>query len=176
MDGIPALDPWDLVVEASHVPSNQPKTRSNLLSDKHGEKHYNAKTKKQFNKTENLGWTNVATSLHAKLSRFGALLCIFEDKDAVIKMIEKVRSPTMSHVTRTFRVALDRSFNRINLDLVILIKCIDIKHQLADMLTKGNVARDEWKHLLRLVNIMSFSNFSCSHLSKLTDPRSCRRG
>ena len=82
----------------------------------------------------------------------------------------------MRHVTRTYRVALDGSFNRIKLDLRIQIKYVEFKHQLADMLTKGNGARDEWKHLLRLVNIMSFSNFSCSHLSKLTDPRSCRRG
>ena len=82
----------------------------------------------------------------------------------------------MRHVTRTYRVALDRSLNRINLDLIIQIKYVKIKHQLADMLTGGNFARDEWKHLLRLVNIMSFSNFSCRHLSKLTDPRSCRRG
>ena len=158
MDGIPALDPWDLVVEVSHVPSNQPKARSNLLRDKHCEKHSNARTKKQsnrstdvgrrnvddvtsnaylINKSEYLGWTNVATSLHVKLSRFGALLCIFEDNDAVIKMILKVRSPTMRHVTRTYRVALDRSFNRINLDLIIQIKYVEIKNQLANMLTKG---------------------------------------
>ena len=45
MDGIPALDLWDLVVEVSHVPSDQPKTRSNLLRDKHCEKHSNARTK-----------------------------------------------------------------------------------------------------------------------------------
>ena len=31
------------------------------------------------------------------------------------------------------------------------------------MLTKGSFARDEWDHLLRLFNIMSFSMFSCSH-------------
>ena len=35
--------------------------------------------------------------------------------------------------------------------------------QLADMLTKGNFTRDEWDHLLRLLNIMNFSMFSCSH-------------
>ena len=74
MDGIFALDPWDLVVEVPHVPSNQPKARSNLLRDKHCEKHSNARTKKQSNRSENLGWTHVATSLHAKLSRFGPLL------------------------------------------------------------------------------------------------------
>ena len=54
----------------------------------------------------------------------------------------------MRHVSRTHRVALDRLFDRINLDTKIQIKYIDIKNQLADILTKGNFTRDEWKHLL----------------------------
>ena len=36
-----------------------------------------------------------------------ALLYVFEDNEAVIKMIIKGRSPTMRHVSRTHRVALD---------------------------------------------------------------------
>ena len=36
-----------------------------------------------------------------------ALLYVFEDNEAVIKMINKGRSPTMRHVSRTHRVALD---------------------------------------------------------------------
>ena len=31
------------------------------------------------------------------------------------------------------------------------------------MLTKEGFTRDEWNHLLRLLNIMNFSMFSCSH-------------
>ena len=45
-----------------------------------------------------------------------ALLYVFEDNEAVIKMIMKGRSPTMRHVSRTHRVALDWLFDRINLD------------------------------------------------------------
>ena len=45
-----------------------------------------------------------------------ALLYVFEDNEAVIKMIIKGRSPTMRHVSRTHRVALDWLFDRINLD------------------------------------------------------------
>ena len=45
-----------------------------------------------------------------------ALLYEFEDNEAVIKMIIKGRSPTMRHVSRTHRVALDWLFDRINLD------------------------------------------------------------
>ena len=44
-----------------------------------------------------------------------ALLYVFEDNEAVIKMIMKGRSPTMRHVSRTHRVALDWLFDRINL-------------------------------------------------------------
>ena len=43
-------------------------------------------------------------------------LYIFEDNEAVIKMMIKGRSPTMRHVSRTHRVAPDRLFDRINSD------------------------------------------------------------
>ena len=49
-------------------------------------------------------------------ARQEALLYVFEDNEAVIKMIIKGRSPTMRHVSRTHRVALDWLFDRINLD------------------------------------------------------------
>ena len=89
-------------------------------------------------------------------------LYIFEDNEAVIKMIIKGRSPTMRHVSRTHRVALDWLFDRINLDSKIQIKYIDTKNQLADILTKGNFTRDEWNHLLSLFNITHFSSTVCS--------------
>ena len=37
------------------------------------------------------------------------------------------------------------------------------KKHFADVLTKGNFTRDEWDHLLRLLNITNLSMFSCSH-------------
>ena len=76
-------------------------------------------------------------------------------------MILKGRSPTMRHVSRTHRVALDWLFDRINLDPKIQIKYIDTKNQLADILTKENFTRDEWNHLLTLFNISHFSSTSC---------------
>ena len=66
-----------------------------------------------------------------------ALLYVFEDNEAVIKMIIKGRSPTMRHVSRTHRVALDWLFDRINLEPKIQIKFVDTKNQLAHILTKG---------------------------------------
>ena len=90
------------------------------------------------------------------------LLHVFEDNEAVIKMIIKGRSPTVRHVSRTHRVALDWLFDRIYLDRKIQIKYIDTKNQLADILTKGNFTRDEWNHLLSLFNISHFSSTVCS--------------
>ena len=95
-------------------------------------------------------------------ARQEALLYVFEDNEAVIKMMTKGRSHTMRHVSRTHRVALDWLFDRINLDSKIQIKYIDTKNQLADILTKGNFTRDEWNHLLNLFNISHFSFTACT--------------
>ena len=45
-----------------------------------------------------------------------AMLYVFEDNEAVIKMIIKGRSPTMRHVSTIHRVALDWLFDRTILD------------------------------------------------------------
>ena len=79
-----------------------------------------------------------------------AMLYVFEDNEAVIKMIITGRSPTMRHVSRTHRVALDWLFDKINLDPKIQIRHIDSKHQAADILTKRSFTRDEWNNLLHL--------------------------
>ena len=68
----------------------------------------------------------------------------------------------MRHVSRTYRVALDWMFDRINLDSKIQVKHIDTKNQLGDILTKGNFTRDEWNHLLSLFNISHLSSTVCS--------------
>ena len=94
---------------------------------------------------------------------------MFEDNEAVIKMIIKGRSPAMRHVSKTHCVALDWLFDRINLDPKIQIKYIDTKNQLADILTKRNFTRDEWNHLLCLFNISHFSSTNCTEvMSKRT--------
>ena len=105
---------------------------------------------------------------NAQFSRFGAMLCVFEDNEAVIEMIIKGRSPTMRHVSRMHRVALDWLFDRINLDPKIQTKYVDTKHQLADILTKRNFTRDEWHNLLYLINISHFSSLCCAQNVSLT--------
>ena len=108
-------------------------------------------------------------------SRQEALLYVFEDNEAVIKMIIKGRSPTMRHVSRTHRVALDRLFDS-NMNPKIQIKYVDTKNQLVDLLpTKGSITRDEWWHLRRLFNIMNFSMFSRSNFLQFKSRTPCPR-
>ena len=166
MDGIPALDLWDLVIEVLYSSSNQPKkskenVQGNLQRNKASNKHTKNQIKTQIQHNV-LELSNVDyVSSNAKSSRSGAMLYIFEVNETVIKMIIKCRSPTMRHVSRTDRVALDCFFGRINVDPKIQIKYDATKNQLADMLTKGNFTRHEWNHLLRLFNINNFSSASC---------------
>ena len=99
---------------------------------------------------------------NVQFSHQEALLFVFEDNEAVIKMIFNGRCPTVRHVSRTHRVAFDWLIDRINLDSKIKIKYIDTKNQLADIKTKGSFTRDEWNHLLCLFNISHFSSTVCS--------------
>ena len=112
MDGIPALDLWDLVTEVVHSSFNQTKkskekVQGDLLRNKTLRKYTNTQTKTQIQHND-LELSNVDhVSSNVKSSHSGAMLQIFEDDEAVIKMIITGRSPTMTHVSRTHRVALD---------------------------------------------------------------------
>ena len=83
------------------------------------------------------------------------------------KMMMKGRSPTMRHVSGPHRVAQNWLFDRMNLDCDVQIRYIDSKHQLAEILTKGNSTRDEWDNLLHLFNVDHFSSTSCAENSSL---------
>ena len=67
-------------------------------------------------------------------SRQEAFLYVFEDNAAVIKMIIE-GSPTMRHVSRTHRVALDWLFDRINLTTKSKSSTFTPTNQLADIQT-----------------------------------------
>ena len=150
LDGLPALKLWDLIVSVFGNVSR--------VSDRSGQPdndvHKHHKSQKKINVMENID----SVPSNVQSSRQEALSYVFEDNEAVIKMIIKGRSPTMRHVSRTHRVALDWLLVRINLDPKIQIKYIDTKNQLADILTKGNFTRDEWNQLLCLFNISHFSS------------------
>ena len=155
LDGIPALDLWDLIVSVlgnttqDHYRTVRPVVCSN-------ERHKRQQSRRVTNDLDNVDF--ISSNVYS--SHQEAWLYVFEDNEAVIKMIIKGRSPTMRHVSRTHRVALDLLFDRINLDPKIQIKYIDTKNQLADILTKGNFTRDEWNHLLCLFNISHFSSIN----------------
>ena len=154
LDGLPALELWDLIVSVMENVSRVSDRSGQPENDVH--KHH--KSQRKINVMENID----SVPLNVQSARQEALLYVFEDNEAVIKMIIEGRSPTMRHVSRTHRVALDWLFDRINLDSKIQIKYIDTKNQLADMLTKGNFTRDEWNHLLCLFHISHFSSTVCS--------------
>ena len=155
LDGLPALELWDLIVSVLGNVSRFSDGSGKPESDVH--KHHKPHKKIDVMKDIDSVPSNVQSA------RQEALLYVFEDNEAVIKMIIKGRSPTMRHVSRTHRVALDWLFYRINLDSKIQIKYIDTKNQLADILTKWNFTRDEWNHLLSLFNISHFSSTVCSN-------------
>ena len=154
LDGLPALELWDLIVSVLGNISR--------VSDRSG-KPYCGENKhhKSHNKIDAIQDIDAVPS-NVQSARQEALLYVFEDNEAVIKMIIKGRSPTMKHVSRTHRVALDWLFDRINLDTKIQIKYIDTKNQLEDILTKGNFKRDGWNHLLNLFNISHVSSTTCT--------------
>ena len=154
LDNLPALKLWDLIVSILGNVSRVSDRSGQPDSDVH--KHHKSQRKIDVMEDTDSVLSNVQSASRE------ALLYVFEDNEAVIKMIIEGRSPTMRHVSRTHRVALDWLFDRINLDSKIQIKYIDTKNQLADILTKGNFTRDEWNHLLSLFNISHYSSTICS--------------
>ena len=118
--GLLVLELWDVsrVSERSGQPDN--------------DVHKRHKSQKKIDVMEDID----SVPSNVQSARQEALLYVFEDNEVVIKIIIKGRSPTMRHVSRTHRVALDWLFDRINLDSKIQIKYIDTKNQLADILNR----------------------------------------
>ena len=153
MDGISALTLWDLVIEMFHsAPHKIEQPKEEPLGNP-----LQATTPNMHNpipiKHTNIILTDVDhISSNTMHSGAGAMLYVFEDNEALTKKIIKGRSTTMRHVSRSHRVALDWLFDRINFGPKIQIRFFfDSKHQLADIVTKGNFTRDEWKIILHFV-------------------------
>ena len=170
MDGIPALDLWDSVIEVFHsLPNQTSKTKDVRKPRPNLSANTQPNMRKQIPTTHtNLDLTNTDhVPSSGTLSGSNAVLYVFEDNEAVIKMIIKGRSPTMRHMSRTQRVALDWLFDRIILDSKNQIRHIDTKHQLADILIEGNFTRDERNSLVHLFNNSHFSSTCCAKNSSL---------
>ena len=107
LDGLLALELWDLIVSVFGSVSQ--------ISDRTGRPVYvqrNQKTQGKIHVMEN--FDSVPSNVQS--SRQEAFLYVFEDNEAVIKMIIKGRGPTKRRVSRTHRVAFDWMFDRVNLD------------------------------------------------------------
>ena len=167
LDGLLALELLDLIVSVlgniSRVSDGSGKPECDVYE--HHKPHKKIAVVKDID----------AVPSNVQSARQEALLYVFEDNEAVIKMLIKGGSPTMRHVSRTHRVALDWLFDRINLDSKIQIKYIDTKNQLADISTEGNFTRDEWNHLLCLFNISHFSSFASTAAMAITSSTRIRR-
>ena len=100
MDGLPALEFWDLVIEVfRELPMPTTCSRETTASPKS-----TPKIGQILSRSVDL--SNVdQVSANAHLSEKESQLNFFEVNEAVIKMIIKGRSPTMRHVSRTHRVA-----------------------------------------------------------------------
>ena len=94
LDGLPALELWDLIVSVLGNVSRVSNRSGKPESDDH----------KSHNKIDVMKHIDAVPS-NVQSARQEALLYVFEDNEAVIKMIIKGRSPTMRHVSRTHRVA-----------------------------------------------------------------------
>ena len=98
LDGLPALELWELIVSVFGSVSQISDRTGRLVDVKK-----NQKSQKKINVMENID----SVPSNVQSSRQEALLYVFEDNEAVIKMIIKGRSLAMRHVSRTHRVALD---------------------------------------------------------------------
>ena len=110
LDGLPALELWDLIVAVLHGNTSQSNQARRDLCMKQREvravPHTLQKRMKSHGMIDDLDNVDFISS-NVNSSRQEALLNVFEDNEAVIKMIINGRSPTMRHVSRTHRVALD---------------------------------------------------------------------
>ena len=122
MDDVPALDLWIFVIEVFHY--NQHQSNKAKASLAPGDLlHHVTSTKRTKNQTKAPTTHDSSDLFHVDnvpsnvgFSQSNSILFVFDDNEAVIKMIIKGKSTTMRHVSRTHRVALDWLFDRIDLD------------------------------------------------------------
>ena len=114
MDGLPALDLRGVVMEVSRS-SKSTESPNHEATGNCSRNHKSKPKQKGHRDVDQLSSVDHVTK-NSNSSHGESQLYIFEDNEAVIKMIIKGRSPTMRHVCRTHRVALDWLFDRINLD------------------------------------------------------------
>ena len=119
LHGVPVLELWDVIVSVLGNVSR--------VSDRSGQPDNDVHKRHNSQKIIDVMEDIDSAPSNVQSAHQEAVLYVFEDNEAVIKMIITGRSPTMRHVSRTHRVALDWLFDRINLDSRIQIKYVDTK-------------------------------------------------
>ena len=112
LDGILVLPSWNLIVSVlgnttkNHDRTGRPVVNTSEICSTPHTIHKRKQSQRVNNDLDNVD----LVSSNVQSSHSEALLKIFEDNEAVIKMIIKGRSPTMERVSRTHRVAPDWQF------------------------------------------------------------------
>ena len=173
MDGLLALDLWDLVIEVLRTTKDKPQPSHVSHQEAGAVQSTHSSHQETWAVLESKNMTHHVTRKqkvdqssqvdhvpkNTRFSQGESQLYIFEVNEAVIKMIIKGRSSTMRHVYRTLRVALDwfvwqnwsGTQNRNQL----------CWHQERP---PWHSAEREWNHFLCLFNIVTFHIYSHSHL------------
>ena len=122
MDGVPALDQWDLVTCVLHQSVREHSLRSTaqhraICCIKRVRNSPKIERNKKRLTLEGMMVEEIDdVSPNAKQPRDAASMYIFDDSEAVIRMIIQGRRPTTRHVSRTHRVAFDWWLDRVNPD------------------------------------------------------------
>ena len=123
MEGIPAMNLWDTIVDTLHSSSRYEATPS------------------LFIKLEILTHQNhletliVLCTSECAIIQHASFIVHLPRQRSCNKQVNKCRSLTLRHVSRTHRVDFDWLYDRINLDSMIQIKYVNATQLLADILT-----------------------------------------
>ena len=88
------------------------------------------------------------------LSSRPVTLFVHEDNQAMIRVCETGRNPTMRHLGRTHRVSVDWLHEQFAADQVTLLY-EKTDRQAGDIFTKGFTNPDKWRHAAELINVLS---------------------
>ena len=166
MDGIPALDLWDLVIDVLHSNPNQKekfkKEREDPSYCKASEKQVKSQCNTQVSQKHTALWNVDFVSSNVNYFHKRATLYIFEDSEAVIKMIIEGGSPTLRHVSRTEQSCAW---------LVCLTELIQTINCRAGMLTPGINSQTLW--LKDTSHVMNGTTFCVCSISGFSAGQSC---
>ena len=176
LDGIPALDFQDLIVAVLHGNTYQNnQARGDLCTNKREVRAAPHALQKRKKSHGMIDLDNVDfTPSNVNSSRQEALLYVFEDNEAVIKMIIKGRSPTMRHVPEPTELLLISCSLELIWTPTSKSNTLTPKTNSQTILTKEIFTRVEWNHLLCVVQLYLFQFHQLSWRDVEKNARRCR--